>query len=234
MSGKRRRSSAPTAAAGASAPEKADVAVTEAVAPYADSLPVRLLSTFSKLGDQPPMLALSGAVLGAGLLRGDARMARAGGRMIAAHLLATAAKNMIKRRIDRTRPGVLVEEGRYRMKPGKNRAKAVTSFPSGHSAGAIAVAAAFAQEYPEHRAAAYAAAGAIAIAQIPRCAHYPTDVAAGTAIGLLSALAAGSAIDRAGQAVPGSDEQGSPEDELRGWAAAVREGGIPPGPPHDG
>jgi hypothetical protein len=33
--------------------------------------------------------------------------------------------------------------------------------------------------------------GALALAQIPRCAHYPTDVAAGLAIG----LAAEAAVD---------------------------------------
>ena len=39
-----------------------------------------------------------------GLVRRDGRMARAGARMIAAHLLATAAKNFVKHRVDRTRP----------------------------------------------------------------------------------------------------------------------------------
>jgi membrane-associated phospholipid phosphatase len=196
MSGKRAKTKVPAAAAGASPPEKADVAVTKAVAPYTETLPIRMLSTFSKLGDQPPMLAISGAVLASGILARESRLARAGVRMIAAHLLATAAKNMVKRRIDRTRPRLLVNEGRYKMRPGDNEAKEQTSFPSGHSAGAVAVAAAFAHEYPEYRLPALAAAGTIAIAQIPRCTHYPTDVAAGTAIGAISAVATGAAIDR--------------------------------------
>ena len=67
---------------------------------------------------------------------------------------------------------------------GRNTSKEETSFPSGHSAGAAAVARAFARDYPEHAAPAYAAAGALALAQIPRCAHYPTDVGAGLALGL--------------------------------------------------
>src|ERR1044072_417286 len=127
------------------------------------------------------MLAISGAVLGAGLLRRDRRMGRTGVRMIAAHLLATAAKNFVKRRVDRTRPNVLVQEGRYEMTPGDKRAKADTSFPSGHSAGAVAVARPFPRDYPEYAVAANLAAATIALAQIPRCAHYPTDVGAGSA-----------------------------------------------------
>jgi membrane-associated phospholipid phosphatase len=214
MSGKRKRNLVPEAAADASAPEKADVAVARSVAPYTDSLPIRALSTFSKLGDQPPMLAISGAVLGAGVLARDRRLVRAGVRMIAAHLLATAAKNLVKRRIDRTRPRVLVKEGRYKMRPGRNEAKEETSFPSGHSAGAVAVAAAFGREYPEYRLPAYAVAGAIAVAQIPRCTHYPTDVAAGMAIGAVSAIATSAAIDRLIEALPSSERDALPEAEL--------------------
>jgi membrane-associated phospholipid phosphatase len=45
------------------------------------------------------------------------------------------------------------------------------------------VAAAFAREFPEYGAAALVAGGAAAVAQVPRCAHYPTDVGAGIAIG---------------------------------------------------
>ena len=75
------------------------------------------------------------------------------------------------------------------MKPGRKRSKEETSFPSGHSAGAIAVARAFAREYPEYRAPALGAAGLIALAQIPRCAHYPSDVGAGLAVGVAAEAA---------------------------------------------
>ncbi|WP_324751172.1 phosphatase PAP2 family protein [Sphingomonas sp. LY54] len=179
----------------------ADAAAVDAVEPYRHAPPVKALAWYSELGDQPQMLSLSGAVLAAGLVRRDARMARAGGRMIAAHLLATAAKNFVKHRIDRTRPrGAVVARGDHKPKTGRNRAKEETSFPSGHSAGAIAVARAFSREYPEYQGAALAAAGLIALAQIPRCAHYPTDVAAGLALG----AAAESAVDRLWPADPGS------------------------------
>jgi membrane-associated phospholipid phosphatase len=168
---------------------KADKAAVDAAEPYRRTWPVRALSKASELGDQPQLLGLSAGVLALGLIRGEARMARAGARMIAAHLLATAAKNFVKHRIDRTRPRSASGAGGHKLKPGRSRAKEETSFPSGHTAGAIAVARAFARDYPEHGAAALAAGGLIALAQIPRRAHYPTDVAAGLAIGLAAEAA---------------------------------------------
>jgi hypothetical protein len=163
-----------------------DKASHDAAKPWRETVPVRALSWYSELGDQPQMLTLSGGVLALGLLRGDSRMARAGTRMIAAHLLATAAKNFVKHRVDRTRPRSAEGEDGHKPKAGRTESKEETSFPSGHSAGALAVATAFAREYPEHRLASLGAGGLIALAQVPRCAHYPTDVGAGIAIGVTS------------------------------------------------
>jgi undecaprenyl-diphosphatase len=105
--------------------------------------------------------------------------------MLIAHQLATMAKNFVKYRVDRTRPRSRRRRRTdHRLKPGAARAKEETSFPSGHAAGASAAARAFAREFPEHKGPAAAAAGALSLVQVPRCAHYPTDIAAGLAIGL--------------------------------------------------
>lgn len=166
----------------------ADAGVARAAAPLRESPAVKVVGKLSEVGDQPQLRILCGAVIAAAIVRRDARLARAGVRMLAAHTLATLAKSMVKHHVDRTRPGAMLDgKGGARPRKGHSRAKAENSFPSGHSAGAIAVAQAFAHEYPEHRAAALAAAGAIALAQIPRCAHYPTDVGAGLAIGAAAA-----------------------------------------------
>jgi membrane-associated phospholipid phosphatase len=158
----------------------------QAVLPFQDTPPVKALAWLSELGDQPQMLTLSGSVLAWGAVRRDPRLMRAGGRMIASHLLATWIKNVIKHRVDRTRPFAAQGQEDRKPKAGRDTSKEETSFPSGHSAGAMAVAQAFARELPEHRGKALAGAGLIAAAQVPRCAHYPTDVGAGLAIGWAS------------------------------------------------
>ena len=171
----------------------ADKATVRAVKPQRKSAAVRAMAWASELGDQPQMRILSGGLLALGLVRRDGRMARAGARMFLAHMLATAAKNFVKHRVDRTRPRSTGKGKGHGIEPGRSHAKEETSFPSGHSAGAAAVARAFSRDYPEHEGAALAGAGFIALAQIPRCAHYPTDVGAGLAIG----LAAEKAVDAA-------------------------------------
>jgi membrane-associated phospholipid phosphatase len=165
---------------------RADAAARDAAGPWRDTAFVRTLNVFSKLGDQPPMLTLSAATLAAGLAGANANLTRVGVRMILSHLLATATKNFIKHRVDRRRP----RNGKaHPPRPGRDTSKAMTSFPSGHSAGAFAVANAFAREFPGMGMAAQAGAAVIALAQIPRFAHYPTDVAVGSAIGILSEAA---------------------------------------------
>ena len=160
-----------------------DRQVCAAFEPYSKKPPVKALAFVSQIGDQLPMRLLAGSLLAAGLLLRKPRLATAGGRMLASHEVATLAKDAIKRRIDRRRPNSEGDEHDHRPTPGRKRAKRDTSFPSGHSAGAMAGAAALAAVYPEHRAAALGAGVATGLAQVPSCAHYPSDVAAGLAIG---------------------------------------------------
>jgi membrane-associated phospholipid phosphatase len=160
-----------------------DRKVRAAVVPYKGTGPVKVLGWLSDMGDQRQLRIVAGAMVLAGVVRSDARMVRAGLRMFVAHELATVAKNFIKHRVDRTRPRSSSRTSEQKPRAGHSRKKEETSFPSGHSAGSMAVARAFAREYPEHRAVAYALAGGIALAQIPRCAHYPSDVVVGLAVG---------------------------------------------------
>ena len=164
--------------------EQADIAAVEWLKPWLGTRAARAAGPVGELGDQPPLLALSGAVLAAGAWRRSPRLARAGARMIGAHLLATAAKTQGKDHVDRTRPEALMERGAYRMKEGRSQQSALRSFPSGHTAGIVAVARAAAREYPEYRRRLYGAAALLAALQIPRRAHFPTDVLAGAVIGL--------------------------------------------------
>jgi len=173
--------------------EKADLKVARKAAPARRSLPVRWLGALSELADQPPLISFCAGMFAVGLVTRNRRLASAGGRMLAAELLATGLKSQIKHRVDRTRPRVVHDGKPYRFGKGENHASGVNSFPSGHTAGAVAVARAYVRDYPEHRALAYGAAAAVAAIQIPRCQHYPSDLAAGAAVG----LAAEAAVHRA-------------------------------------
>ena len=167
--------------------ETIDREVAEAAAPIRDTPAIKAIGFVSELGDQPPMRVICAGVIGAGLLRRDRKLARAGLRMLLSHSLATGAKILIKHQVDRTRPKFLEEEGDVGLKRGHSRGKEQSSFPSGHTAGAVAAAGTFAKDYPEHATPAWVASAAIAAAQVPRCTHYPSDLAAGAAIGLASA-----------------------------------------------
>lgn len=183
---------------------EADARTVEAVQPYKDN---KLLERLADMGDQPQLRVLCGATIALGLAGSDRRLVRAGLRMLAAHTLATLAKDFVKHRIDRTRPRSAGDPRRdHRLAPGRSEAKEETSFPSGHAAGASAVARAFARELPGQAAPAYAVGALLSAAQIPRCAHYPTDVGAGIAIGLLSEAAVGLLFD----AVPPREDRDAP------------------------
>lgn len=166
--------------------EKADVKVAQAAAEVQDRPPIKALAALAEIGDQPPLLLLSALVAAAGLWRRDRRMIRAGIRMFAAEAVATAAKDVIKRSVARTRPEMLIEEGRYEMKRGGPYDPKWNSFPSGHTAGAVAVSRALVREYPQAKLPVYAAAATIAAAQVPACNHYPSDIGAGSIVGWLS------------------------------------------------
>lgn len=151
--------------------------------PHHETVPLKALAWFGQAGDQLQLRVLCAGVIAAGLVRGDARLAGTGARMLVSHELATLAKLAVKKRVDRARPRSAHRRKDHKPRKGDSRAKELSSFPSGHSAGAMAVACAFAAGYPEHRAPALAAGAAVSLAQIPTCAHYPSDVATGAAIG---------------------------------------------------
>lgn len=165
--------------------EKADMAVTEAVAEQAKRPLVRLLGQLSEIGDQPPLRVLTLGAAAVGLATGDRRLVRSGLRMFAAHSLATGVKTLVKRQIDRTRPDTALE-GDYRMERGGSQEHDLSSFPSGHTAGALAVTQALARDYPGTRVPGLAFTAAIAAIQVPRCKHFMSDILAGALIGWAS------------------------------------------------
>jgi membrane-associated phospholipid phosphatase len=172
-----------------SAAEEADVALATHLAGRRNQPVVRGLGTMSEVGDQPPLLALSGAVLAYGVLTGDRCAAGAGARMLGSLVLATWIKTGLKSLVARTRPNVLLDKGQYEVEPFGPDEGSWHSFPSGHTAGSVAVVRAAGRAYPQVRTAAYAGAAAVALVQIPRGAHYPADVVGGAVVGLVAEVA---------------------------------------------
>jgi membrane-associated phospholipid phosphatase len=117
-------------------------------------------------------------IAGALAALGGARGRRAAGRGLVAIAFATAVANgPAKLLVHRRRPF-------SRSRPTLIRTPRSTSFPSGHSAAAFAFATGACAELPALTPALVPLASAVAYSRIHAGVHYPSDVAAGAAIGL--------------------------------------------------
>jgi membrane-associated phospholipid phosphatase len=166
--------------------EEADIEVGAKLAAQKDDPWVRRLAKVGKAGDQEPLYAAGGVVVLAGLLAWNRPRARLGVSIILAVAAADLAKNLTKRLVKRTRPHVLLDEGRYQSKPGGSPSKPEQSFPSGHVACTLAAARALSRHHPKAAPYAAAAVATIGLARLAKGAHWPLDVAAGLAVGLLA------------------------------------------------
>ncbi|MEH3103116.1 MAG: phosphatase PAP2 family protein [Sphingomonas phyllosphaerae] len=155
---------------------------------------MRALAPIAKATDEPPLLALGLGTLAIGAVLRRPALARSGARMVASHLLATGLKTMLKAGVDRARPNVAGTDAVPRRGHGTDDTD-FNAFPSGHTAGAVAVAQSVAHEAPGIGGVAKLAAGTAGVAQVARGAHYGSDVVAGAVIGWLAERVAGWAID---------------------------------------
>ena len=168
------------------------------------SQPVAFLGALSEVADQPPLVGICLATIGSGVILRRRDVTRTGVRMLVAHALATGAKSVLKSSIDRTRPSKALADGEHQAGPGSNSPDPnLNSFPSGHTAGAVSVAQAIAHTMPPLAIPIRVTAAAIALIQLPRGKHYPSDIVVGAALGWGADQIAGalvtageSAIDR--------------------------------------
>ena len=116
---------------------------------------------------------------------GGERGRRAACRGVAAIALASAVANgPAKLLVSRRRPST-------DSRPALIRMPSSSSFPSGHSASAFAFATAVSRELPCLAPVIVPLAGAVAYSRVRTGVHYPSDVAAGSAIGVACGLLAG-------------------------------------------
>jgi membrane-associated phospholipid phosphatase len=166
--------------------EEADVALGKKLAGEKDDPWVRALVQVGKLGDQEPLYAYAACVIAAGLVSWNSRRARLGVSMLLSVAAADAGKRLLKGLVTRTRPHVLLDQGRYKSESGGSDAKPEQSFPSGHVACTVAQARAISRHKRGVAPWTTPAVAVIALARLAKGAHWPLDVAAGIVLGLLA------------------------------------------------
>lgn len=162
---------------------------------------IALAGRASELADQPPLIALSTATILTGVGLRQPVVLRAGARMLASHLVATGIKTVLKNVVDRTRPGRALDDGYHVGRGDGAEDTSLNSFPSGHTAGAVAIAQAVAAESARAALPLQAAAVAVGALQPRRGKHYLSDVLAGAAIGWLSERLVDAALHRIAEAI---------------------------------
>jgi membrane-associated phospholipid phosphatase len=121
-------------------------------------------------------------VAGVLTVSGGRRGRRAAGRGLIAIAFATAVANgPAKLLVRRRRPS-------SSSRPTLIRTPRSTSFPSGHSAAAFAFATGACAELPELAPVLFPLAGVVAYSRVHTGVHYPSDAAAGAAIGVSSGV----------------------------------------------
>ena len=176
---------------------EADVALSVEAGQLRDHPAVEALGFLSEISDQPPAFTLAAAAMAAGLLSRRSRLAEGGARALASLWLATQIKGRIKSAVVRTRPSKLLEEGHYETGVDGPDEHDYNSFPSGHSADAVAAARAISRVAPDARVPLMAAAGLVGLVQVPRAKHHLTDVLAGAVVGLVAEAAVNAVFDAA-------------------------------------
>lgn len=137
------------------------------------------------LGQPHVTMGVSAIFYGAGVWREDSRAKRVGKAGAAASLLAGGAALGIKWAVGRDRPYAGSDPDEYRPFRGDTTAK--SSFPSGHSAVAFALASVIADEY-DHWAVdglSYGAASAVGLSRIYQDRHWASDIVGGATVGIV-------------------------------------------------
>jgi membrane-associated phospholipid phosphatase len=140
----------------------------------------------TRLMGQPEFyLTVTGGVLAAGLISGDSRVTRAGGRLAATLALTGGLTRLGKFVAGRDRPLERMDDA-FGFDPFSGGSHA---FPSGHTSMAFALATSLSEEIrrPWATAVLYTGAGLVAWSRMNDNKHWLSDVAAGAMLGVFSA-----------------------------------------------
>lgn len=154
-----------------------DVAVFDAVAHTSSPL---LDATMPRLTRAADRSVLWIAIAGALTLSRRPRARAAAVRGLASIAVTSLVANQVSKRLHRRPRPSITQVPAQRL---AHRIPTSTSFPSGHSASAMAFAAGASAEWPALSVPLRALAGLVGFSRVATGAHYPGDVAAGFALG---------------------------------------------------
>ncbi|MDE2483821.1 MAG: phosphatase PAP2 family protein [candidate division NC10 bacterium] len=130
--------------------------------------------------------AIAGTLLVVGLKAGRPREAVAGRLGLFAVIVASLSGQVLKNLFCRSRP-LAEKSGQFFVDfPCLGKGSGFISFPSGHSVTAFALAFVLSRVYPRYALLFYGLAVLVAISRVYLAKHFPSDVVAGAAIGILA------------------------------------------------
>lgn len=154
-----------------------DIALFDAVAHTQSPLLDATMPPLTRAADRSILWV---GVAGLLALTGRPRARRGALRGLAAIAITSLVANQVSKRLHRRPRPSLAQVPQQRI---AHRIPASTSFPSGHSASAMAFAAGVSAEWPILSVPLRALAGLVGFSRVATGAHYPSDVAAGFALG---------------------------------------------------
>jgi membrane-associated phospholipid phosphatase len=147
---------------------------------------LRVASVITAMGSGLADAAIAGTLLVIGLKAGKPREAIAGKLGLLAVIAGSLSVQVLKNLFCRARP-LTEKSGQFFVEfPCLGKGSGFISFPSGHSVTAFALACVLSHVYPRCALLFYGLAGLVALSRIYLAQHFPSDVVAGAAIGILA------------------------------------------------
>lgn len=129
---------------------------------------------------------IAAVLFGVGLMAGRPREAVAGKLGLFAVIVGSLFGQVLKNLFCRSRP-LTERSGQFFVEfPCLGKGAGFISFPSGHAVTAFALAFALSRVYPRYALLFYGLAGLVALSRVYLAKHFPSDVVAGAAIGILA------------------------------------------------